>query len=105
MFLNFSVLFLHQLYSAAYLVKTLLSVPAISRFIFSRWRTITITGITIAAISNGQRPAKFQLGVSIIIRVSVSGKEMEAMIEASEIYLHSKTTISHINKAAAAQIV
>ncbi|GAG92416.1 unnamed protein product [marine sediment metagenome] len=68
-------------------------------------RTITITGIAIAAASNGHRLAKFQSGVRTIAKISATGKAIEAAIEASEIYLHSKTTAAHIPKASAAQIV
>jgi hypothetical protein len=86
-------------------LKILLSVPAISLFIFSRWRTITIIGITTAAISSGHKLAKFQAGVSTIIKTNARGKATEAMMEASEIYRHNKTTTTHIKKAAEAQIV
>ena len=79
--------------------------PAISLFIFSRWRTITIIGITIAAISSGHKLAKFHCGINTIIKTSITGKVTEAMMEASEIYRHNKTTTTHIKKAAAAQIV
>jgi hypothetical protein len=60
----------------------LFSVPAIILFIFSLWRTITISGIAIAAVSNGQRFVKSQAGFSIIAKLSVTKKATEAAIEA-----------------------
>ena len=87
------------------MLNILLSVPAISLFIFSLWRIITIIGIVIAATSKGQRLLKLQLGINIIAKISVTGKVREAAIEASEIYRHTKTTIVHIAKLSNEQIV
>ncbi len=88
-----------------YLVKILLSVPARSLFMFSLCRTTTISGIAVAAISNGQRLAKFQVGVMIIARANMTGKATEAAIEASEIYRDHTTTRTHIARETEAQIV
>ena len=95
-----------MLYPAgAYFLKTLLSVPAIRRFIFSRWRTSTIIGIAMAAVSSGHRFAKSQAGVKTIIRIKAAGKAMEAVIEASETYRVARTTTTQSAKANAAAIV
>ena len=66
---------------------------------------MTISGIAVAAISNGHRLVKSQPGVRTIARISATGKAIEAAIEASEMYLHSKTVAAHTAKASAAQIV
>lgn len=87
------------------MLSTLLSVPAISLFIFSRWRTITVSGIAVAAVSNGHRLAKSQPGVNTIAKIRTIGKAIEAMIEASEIYRHRRTTAVHIAKTITEQIV
>jgi hypothetical protein len=89
----------------AYRLKALLSVPAISLFIFSRCRIITINGIAVAAINNGQRLMKLQPGIMIIAKVNTRAKEIEATIEAKETYRHIKTTTAHIARANTAQIV
>lgn len=85
--------------------KTLLSVPVISLFIFSRCRIMTIRGIAVAAISNGHRLIKSQLGFRIIIKNNNRGKATEAVIEANETYRHIKTTTAHIAMANEAQTV
>ena len=105
LFLNFFALFRHRLCSGRDYVKILFSVPVISLFMFSLWRTITIIGIAMAAMSRGQRFVKFQDGVRAITRSNVRGKATEAAMEAREIYRHNETTTAHIKKAAAAQIV
>ena len=99
------VLFRHLRYEANYFVKILLSVPEIILFMFSRCRTITITGMAIAAINRGHKRVKFQRGIRAITRASVRGKATEAAMEAREIYRHIRTVIAHIKRAAAAQIV
>ena len=66
---------------------------------------ITIRGIPIAAINNGQRLFISQSGRTAMEIIRAIGKAIEAAIEASEIYRHSKTATTHIKKAAAAQIV
>jgi len=87
------------------LLNTLLSVPAINRFMFSRWRTITISGITVATISNGHKLAKSQPGVSTVTSIKARGKAIEAAIEARDTYRHIKTTTAQTTKASGAQIV
>ena len=83
----------------------LLSVPAISLFIFPRWRIITIRGIKVAAISKGHRLPKSQVGVRVIVKIKTIGNATEAVIEASEIYRHIKTTTTHTAKLSSEQIV
>ena len=90
---------------SAYRAKILLSVPASNLFIFSRCRIITISGIAVAAISNGHKLIKSQPGLRIIAKIKTSGKEIEAQIDARETYRHIKTTTTHIATANEAQIV
>ena len=66
---------------------------------------MTISGIAIAMISIGQRLANRQAGISVIAKSNTRGNVIEAAMEASEIYRHSRTTTTHTKKAAAAQIV
>jgi len=66
---------------------------------------ITINGIAAAAISNGHRLTKSQLGLKIIAKISNRGKATEAVIEANETYRHIKTTTAHIAMVNEAQIV
>ncbi len=72
---------------------------------FALWRAITIIGITIAAISNGHRFANCQCGTRMIVNINTMGKVTEAAIEASEIYLDSKTTATQTAEAITAEIV
>ena len=62
-------------------------------------------GIAAAAVSKGHRIAKSQFGVKIIAKIKMAGKAIEAIIEASEIYRHTKATIAHIAKLGNEQIV
>ena len=66
---------------------------------------MTIIGVAVAAISNGHRLVKFQLGIKTIAKIRAIGKAIEAAIEPSEIYRHIKTTPAHTTMAIAAQIV
>ena len=83
----------------------LFSVPAISRLMFSLWRIMTIIGIATAAVSSGQRLAKFHSGLRAIAKISTRGKTTEAAIEPSEIYRQISTTTSQTRKAITAQMV
>ncbi len=74
------------------------------RFMFSRCRTTTISGIAVAMASNGQRLAKSQAGARAIARISARGKATEAVIEAKETYRHIRTTAAHTTIANSAQI-
>ncbi len=87
------------------MLNALLSVPAISRFMFSRWRTITISGIAVATASNGHKSAKSQPGVSTITSIKARGKAIDAAIEASETYRHIKTVTAHTPRAKKEQTV
>ena len=80
-------------------MKALLSVPEIILFIFSLWRTITITGIAIAAMNNGHKSAKLQWGVRAITEANVRGKATEAVIEASK----SVSVTEQVVRSAAAE--
>ena len=84
---------------------TFVSVPAIRRFMFSRWRMITINEIAVAATSKGQSVPTFQPGMMIIATIKTSGKATEATMEASEMYRHIKTSTAQTAKAMTAQIV
>ena len=84
--------------------RTLSSVPAISLFIFSRWRVITNTGIIVAAMSKGHKSANCQCELNIMARTSEIGKMTAPIIEASDIYRVIRTTAAHIIKVKAAQI-
>ncbi len=66
---------------------------------------MTISGIAVAAVSNGHRLAKSQPGLNAIVNIKATGKATEAVIEASEIYRHIKVTAAHTAKVAMAQIV
>ncbi len=66
---------------------------------------MTISGIAVAAISNGHRFAKFQPDVRIIAKIKTSGKVTEAPIDARDTYRHIKTSTTHIATANEAQIV
>lgn len=66
---------------------------------------MTISGIAVAAISNGHRLTKSQPGVRIIAKIRTRGKVTEAAIDASETYRHIKTTTAHTATANEAQIV
>jgi len=66
---------------------------------------MTISGIAIAIVSNGQRLTKSQPELKIIARIRTRGKVIEAAIEASETYRHIKTTAAHTAIANEAQIV
>ncbi len=66
---------------------------------------MTISGIAVAAISNGHRLIKSQPGLIAIAKIRTRGKAMEAAIEANETYRHIKATAAHTAKASAAQIV
>ena len=66
---------------------------------------MTISGITVAAISKGHKLPKSQPGVRIIARIRTRGKVIEAAIDASETYRHIKTTTAQVAMANNAQIV
>jgi len=66
---------------------------------------MTISGMAVAAISNGHKLAKSQPGLKIIARIRTTGKATEAAIDASETYRHIKTTTAHVAMANNAQIV
>jgi hypothetical protein len=66
---------------------------------------MTISGIAVAAISNGHKLIKSQPGLRIIAKIKTSGKEIEAQIDAKDTYRHTKTTTTHITTANEAQIV
>ena len=62
-------------------------------------------GIAVAATSNGQRFANSQAGFMAIVTANTIGKLTEAIIEASEIYRHNKTAVTHTTTANDAQAV
>lgn len=66
---------------------------------------MTISGIAVAAISNGHRLIKSQPGLSAIAKIRTRGKAIEAAIEANETYRHIKATAAHVARASVAQIV
>ena len=66
---------------------------------------MTISGIAIAAISNGQNSAKFHAGSRLTAKIKTIGNAIDAAMEASETYRHIKTIGTHTARAAAAQIV
>ncbi len=66
---------------------------------------ITISGIAVAAVSSGHRLVKSQSGLSMIAKTNAMGKVTEAAIEASEMYRHNRTVITHTTKAKTEQIV
>lgn len=66
---------------------------------------ITVIGIAVAAISNGQRSANSQAGIDLIATINVTGKAIAAVIEASDTYRHIRTTTAHIITAAKAHAV
>jgi hypothetical protein len=85
--------------------EILLSVPASSLLMLGRWRIITINGNATAIIKSGQSFPYLQPGKMNIAPVKTSGKAIAAMIDASEMYRLSSTTITHTASAATAQIV
>lgn len=66
---------------------------------------MTISGIAVAAISNGHKLIKSQPGFRTIARIKTMGKVTEAAMDARETYRHIKTATTHIAKANKAQIV
>ena len=66
---------------------------------------MTISGIAIAAMSSGQRSAKFHARTRLTAKTKTIGNAMDEVMEASETYRHIKTIGTHIANAAAAQIV
>jgi len=73
------------------LLNALCSWPLIILMTFSRCLIVTIRGIIIAATKRGQRFWNCQVLFSIVIVVSAIGNEMEAMIDASEMYRQMNT--------------
>ncbi len=67
-----------------------------------RWRAITIIGIRIAADKSGQSCEKCQFCFTAMVMIKVRGKDIEAIIDAREMYRQMRTAHAHIAKAAAA---